>query len=120
MARSDWPTHSGSQCPQWRPLHAKPRPKCPRNADTGNAICSFASTSTTRGNSNLTPISPQFPQFPPQFPQAIVEPGLAKEAPEDRFQFERHGFFVADRSEHVAGEKLAFNRVTGLKDSWAN
>ena len=50
--------------------------------------------------------------------QAIVEPSLAKAAPEDRFQFERHGFFVADRRVHVAGEKLVFNRVTGLKDSW--
>ena len=50
--------------------------------------------------------------------QAIVEPSLAKAAPEDRFQFERHGFFVADRREHVPGEKLVFNRVTGLKDSW--
>ena len=51
--------------------------------------------------------------------QAIVEPSLAKAAPEDCFQFERHGFFVADRREHVAGEKLVFNRVTGLKDSWS-
>ena len=50
--------------------------------------------------------------------QAIVEPGLAKAAPEDHFQFERHGFFVADRREHVMGEKLVFNRVTGLRDSW--
>ena len=49
--------------------------------------------------------------------QAIVEPSLAKAAPEDRFQFERHGFFVADRREHVPGEKLVFNRVTGLRMS---
>ncbi len=38
--------------------------------------------------------------------QAIVEPNLAKAAPEDRFQFERHGFFVADWCEPVPGEKL--------------
>jgi glutaminyl-tRNA synthetase len=50
--------------------------------------------------------------------QAIIEPSLAKATAEDRFQFERHGFFVADRHEHVPGEKLIFNRVTGLKDSW--
>ena len=50
--------------------------------------------------------------------QAVVEPSLATAAPEARFQFERHGFFVADRREHVPGEKLVFNRVTGLKDSW--
>ena len=50
--------------------------------------------------------------------QAVVEPSLATTQPEDRFQFERHGFFVADRVEHVAGGKLVFNRVTGLRDSW--
>ena len=50
--------------------------------------------------------------------QAIVEPSLATAQPEDRFQFERHGFFVADRREHAAGEKLVFNRIAGLKDSW--
>ena len=50
--------------------------------------------------------------------QAIVEPSLANAQPEDRFQFERHGFFVADRREHQAGDKLVFNRIAGLKDSW--
>jgi glutaminyl-tRNA synthetase len=50
--------------------------------------------------------------------QALVEPSLASAQPEDRFQFERHGFFVADRVEHVAGQKLVFNRVTALRDSW--
>ena len=50
--------------------------------------------------------------------QALVEPSLASAQPEDRFQFERHGFFVADRAEHVAGDRLVFSRVTGLKDSW--
>ena len=50
--------------------------------------------------------------------QAIVEPSLATAAPEARFQFERHGFFVADRRAHQAGAKLVFNRIAGLKDSW--
>ena len=50
--------------------------------------------------------------------QAIVEPSLANAQPEDRFQFERHGYFVADRREHQAGDKLVFNRIAGLKDSW--
>ena len=50
--------------------------------------------------------------------QAIVEPSLANAQPEERFQFERHGFFVADRREHQAGTKLVFNRIAGLKDSW--
>ncbi|RZL02068.1 MAG: glutamine--tRNA ligase/YqeY domain fusion protein [Rubrivivax sp.] len=49
---------------------------------------------------------------------AFVEPTLAQAAPDQKFQFERHGYFVADRQDHVAG-KPVFNRVTGLKDSWA-
>jgi len=51
--------------------------------------------------------------------QAVVEPSLAAAQPEDRFQFERHGFFVADRREHQAGGRLVFNRIAGLKDSWS-
>ncbi|PAT32427.1 glutamine--tRNA ligase/YqeY domain fusion protein [Vandammella animalimorsus] len=50
--------------------------------------------------------------------QAMVEPSLANAQPEDRFQFERHGFFVADRHEHQPGGPLVFNRTAGLKDSW--
>ncbi|MBU7572915.1 MAG: glutamine--tRNA ligase/YqeY domain fusion protein [Hydrogenophaga sp.] len=48
---------------------------------------------------------------------AYVEPSLAQALPDDKFQFERHGYFVADRQDHVAG-KPVFNRATGLKDSW--
>ena len=50
--------------------------------------------------------------------QAIVEASLASADPEDRFQFEREGYFVADRFDH-AGEKPVFNRVIGLRDTWA-
>ena len=49
---------------------------------------------------------------------AIVEPSLAQAKPDQKFQFERHGYFVADRVDHVAGQKPVFNRVTGLRDSW--
>ena len=49
---------------------------------------------------------------------AFVEPSLANAKPDDKFQFERHGYFVADRVDCVAG-KLVFNRATGLKDNWA-
>jgi len=49
---------------------------------------------------------------------AYVEPSLAQAAADDKFQFERHGYFVADRKDHSKG-KPVFNRVTGLKDSWA-
>jgi glutaminyl-tRNA synthetase len=49
---------------------------------------------------------------------AYVEPSLAQAKPNDKFQFERYGYFVADRVDHVAGSMPVFNRVTGLKDSW--
>jgi len=49
---------------------------------------------------------------------AYVEPSLAAAQPDQKFQFERFGYFVADRMDHVAGAKPVFNRVTGLKDSW--
>jgi glutaminyl-tRNA synthetase len=49
---------------------------------------------------------------------AYVEPSLAAAKPDDKFQFERFGYFVADRLDHGVGGKTVFNRVTGLKDSW--
>ncbi len=48
---------------------------------------------------------------------AYVEPSLAHAKADDRFQFERHGYFVADRVDHREGQPV-FNRVAGLKDSW--
>ena len=48
---------------------------------------------------------------------AYVEPSLANSTAGQHFQFERHGYFVADRIDHAPG-KLVFNRITGLKDTW--
>ena len=48
---------------------------------------------------------------------AYVEPSLAAAKGDDKFQFERHGYFVADRVDHVEG-KPVFNRVAGMKDGW--
>ncbi|OOG39089.1 glutamine--tRNA ligase/YqeY domain fusion protein [Polaromonas sp. A23] len=48
---------------------------------------------------------------------AYVEPSLASATAGQRFQFERHGYFVTDLKDHAAG-KAVFNRVTGMKDSW--
>jgi glutaminyl-tRNA synthetase len=50
--------------------------------------------------------------------QGVVEPGLAHCAADTRLQFERHGYFVADRVDHVPGQRLVFNRITGLKDGY--
>jgi glutaminyl-tRNA synthetase len=47
-----------------------------------------------------------------------VEPSLAAAQPDQKFQFERFGYFVADRQDHQTG-KPVFNKVTGLKDNWA-
>jgi glutaminyl-tRNA synthetase len=49
---------------------------------------------------------------------AIVEPSLAHALPDQKFQFERLGYFVADRVDHVAGGKAVFNLAVGLKDSF--
>ncbi|MDF1691539.1 MAG: glutamine--tRNA ligase/YqeY domain fusion protein [Zhongshania sp.] len=46
-----------------------------------------------------------------------IEPGLADAAPEARFQFERTGYFVADRREH-SSDKPVFNRAIALRDTW--
>ena len=48
---------------------------------------------------------------------AFVEPALAAAAPEERVQFERHGYFVADMIDHAPG-KPVFNRAVTLRDSW--
>ena len=50
---------------------------------------------------------------------AYVEPLLAEVAPETRYQFERHGYFVADLRDSRPGASV-FNRAVTLRDSWAN
>ena len=48
----------------------------------------------------------------------FVEPALATALPEERYQFERDGYFVADRYDHAPGRPV-FNRTVTLKDSWS-
>ncbi len=50
--------------------------------------------------------------------QAKVEPSLSAVAGNQHLQFERHGYFVSDRIDHTITSPV-FNRITGLKDSWA-
>ncbi len=52
-------------------------------------------------------------------PLSKVEPALANAERADRFQFLRNGYFTADGVDHVPGEKPVFNRIVGLRDSWA-
>jgi glutaminyl-tRNA synthetase len=47
--------------------------------------------------------------------QAVVEPSAALAPREERLQFERHGYFVADRVDHAPGRPV-FNRITALRD----
>ena len=49
--------------------------------------------------------------------EAVVEPSLAHAKPEQRFQFEREGYFVADKKE-FRPDSLVFNRILDLKDSY--
>jgi len=49
--------------------------------------------------------------------RAQLEPALKDAEPEDRFQLERHGYFVADRVDSKPGAPI-FNRTVTLKDSW--
>ena len=47
-----------------------------------------------------------------------IEPGLAEVPAESVFQFERLGYFVADRWDHAPGAPV-FNRSVALRDTWA-
>ncbi|CAM3787382.1 glutamine--tRNA ligase/YqeY domain fusion protein [Polynucleobacter antarcticus] len=48
---------------------------------------------------------------------AYLEPCMKQVPAEARFQFERHGYFIADQTDSKPG-KPVFNRTVGLKDSW--
>lgn len=49
--------------------------------------------------------------------QGFAEPSLTEAKPEDKFQFQRIGYFALDRD--TTAEKLVFNRTVTLKDTWA-
>ena len=49
--------------------------------------------------------------------EALLEPSLAGAEPGDRFQFERHGYFIVDTVDSMP-DALVFNRIVALRDSW--
>ena len=51
-------------------------------------------------------------------PNAKVEPSVAAHPVGSRFQFERVGYFYAEPEDSRPG-RLVFNRIVGLRDSWA-
>jgi glutaminyl-tRNA synthetase len=50
--------------------------------------------------------------------QAKLEPSLAVAGIEDRYQFERTGYFITDCRDSTADAPV-FNRIVPLRDSWA-
>ena len=50
---------------------------------------------------------------------AVVEPAVAQAAAEQVYQFEREGYFVADRYDHSPA-KPVFNMTIGLRDTWGD
>ncbi|GIV62308.1 MAG: glutamine--tRNA ligase [Rhodothermaceae bacterium] len=51
-------------------------------------------------------------------PEARIEPSVADDPPETRYQFERQGYFWQDPVDSKPGA-LVFNRIVSLRDSWA-
>ena len=49
---------------------------------------------------------------------ALIEPSIASVAPESVLQFEREGYFVADRYDHSEATPV-FNMTIGLRDTWS-
>ncbi|MEA2029390.1 MAG: glutamine--tRNA ligase, partial [Campylobacterota bacterium] len=48
---------------------------------------------------------------------ALIEPAVITDKPDERFQFERLGYFYADPIDY-SDETPVFNKIVGLKDSW--
>ena len=49
--------------------------------------------------------------------KAYLEPSLKGAKAEERFQFERHGYFVVDKQ---TASQSTFNRTVSLRDSWTH
>jgi len=49
---------------------------------------------------------------------AFIEPAVITQKPDERFQFERQGYFYADPIDY-SEENPVFNKIVGLKGSWA-
>ncbi|GAB2887516.1 MULTISPECIES: glutamine--tRNA ligase/YqeY domain fusion protein [Microvirgula] len=49
----------------------------------------------------------------------FIEACVKTAEPETRYQFERVGYFVTDRIDHVPGERVVFNRTVSLRDTWS-
>ena len=50
---------------------------------------------------------------------ARIEPSVAEDAVETRYQFEREGYFWRDPVDSMTADRLVFNRIVSLRDTWA-
>ena len=66
------------------------------------------------GEAWLDNINPESEQI---LMDCVVEPGLAEAGAEERFQFERLGYFCSDRYDHGKDHPV-FNRIVTLRDTW--
>ena len=103
-------------------LFVVPQPGRPRDAldmtsrpSLGADVDDETITEDAGERSYLDDLNPQAKQVV----AAYVEPSLADVAPETRYQFERHGYFVADLRDSRPGAPI-FNRAVTLRDSWAH
>ncbi|MBA1437417.1 MAG: glutamine--tRNA ligase/YqeY domain fusion protein [Epsilonproteobacteria bacterium] len=48
---------------------------------------------------------------------ALIEPAVIEQKPDERFQFERQGYFYADPIDYTDANPV-FNKIVSLKDSW--
>ena len=60
--------------------------------------------------------SPLNPNSKVEMHEAVFEQSLSNAKIGARFQFERSGYFILDE---IEDEKLSFNRIVTLKDTWA-
>ena len=49
---------------------------------------------------------------------ALIEPAVISDRPDERFQFERQGYFYADPIDYIDAKPI-FNKIVGLKDSYS-
>ena len=60
--------------------------------------------------------SPLNPNSKVEMHESVFEQSLSNAKIGTRFQFERNGYFILDE---IEDEKLSFNRIVTLKDTWA-
>jgi glutaminyl-tRNA synthetase len=87
--------------------------EAPASAGSGHALSDDAAFDEPTERNFLDDLNPRSMLVA----RAYVEAALTAVPPESRFQFERHGYFVADAKGHAQAHPV-FNRTVTLRDSW--